>query len=82
MFATVASMTAANRIKRCAAERGIGAAVIQTPLALTKEGCGYSVRFDDSGRKIIAYCARELNIKVRAFFSETEEDGEKKYRMV
>ncbi len=82
MLATVASITAANRIKRCAAERGISAAVIQTPLALTKEGCGYSVRFDDSGRKTIASCARELNIKIRAFFTETEVSGEKKYRMV
>lgn len=82
MLATVASITAANRIRRCAAERGIGAAVIQTPLALTKEGCGYSVRFKDSDKKTISSCAKELNIKIRAFFTESEAEGEKVYKSV
>ena len=82
MLATVASMTSANRIKRCAGEQGITAAVIQTPLALTKEGCGYSVRFNDSSRKIIDSCAQELNIKIRSHFLEIETNGEKTYRLV
>lgn len=79
MLATVASMTSANRLKRCAGEEGIFASVIQTPHSLTKEGCGYSLRFDDRYMNAIKKCAAGLNIKVRAFFYENIIDGEKIY---
>lgn len=79
MLATVASSTSANRIKRRLSEFGIHSSVIQTPQALTKEGCGYSLRFDDISKKIVEKTAIELGIKIRAFYSESITDGEKTY---
>lgn len=79
MLATVASVTSANRIKRRAAERGISVSVIQTPQILTKEGCGYSLRFEDYAKSTVSAAAKDLNIKIRAYFSEDIVDGEKRY---
>ena len=82
MLAAVASLTSANRIKRRAGEYGIISSVIQTPQSLSREGCGYSLRFDSSAKQRIISCARELNIKIRAFFDETVVDGQKKYNKI
>ena len=80
MLATVASLTSAGRIKKCAAANQIKAAVIQTPHALTHEGCGYSVRFDDSAEYIVKKCADELHIKIRSVFIEEKTDNNTIYR--
>lgn len=82
MLATVASSTSANRIKRRLSEFGIHSSVIQTPQALTKEGCGYSLRFDENSRKIVQKTAIELGIKIRAFYTEDIKDGEKIYARI
>ena len=82
MLATVASVTSANRIKRRVYESGIYSNVIQTPQLLAKEGCGYSLRFEDSGKKIVALAAQELGIKIRAFYVESVIDGEKVYSKI
>ncbi len=79
MLATVASLTSANRIKRRSAQHGIYPAVIQTPHSLSKDGCGYSVKFEDDSKDIIAQIALELKIRIRAFYQEIESDGQKKY---
>ena len=79
MLATVASLTAANRIKRKSSEYGVFSSVIQTPGALAKDGCGYSLRFDDSARLIVENSAESLGIRIRAFFYERIIDGEKTY---
>lgn len=79
MLATVASVTSANRIKRRVLEVGIVSAVIQTPQALAKEGCGYSLRFDDSNKKAILRAANEMGIRIRAFYTESVIDGKKIY---
>lgn len=82
MLATVASLTSANRIKRRTAEFGINSSVIQTPQALAKEGCGYSLRFDDSAEKYIFSAASDLGIKIRAFYREEIIDGKKHYSKI
>ena len=82
MLAPVASVTNANRIKRCVTELGISASVIQTPASLTKEGCGYSIRFNDSAQNAIASCAGSLKIKIRSYFKESESNGKKVYTLV
>ena len=82
MLATVASATSAGRIKRRAAEFGIYSSIIQTPHKLAKEGCGYSLRFDDSAQKIIENAARELGIKIRAFYTENTIDSKTTYSRV
>lgn len=79
MIATVASVTSANRLKKCAAESGINSSVMQTPHILTKEGCGYSIRFDEIDINDIKSCAYALNIKIKGFFKEDFEDGKTIY---
>ena len=63
MLATVSSLTSANRIKRQCSEYGIYTAVIQTPTPLAKDGCGYSLRFDDSAKSIVETSAGNLGIQ-------------------
>ena len=74
MLATVASSTSANRIKRRLSESGIQSYVIQTPQRLTREGCGYSLRFDESNMFFVEKASYELGIKIRAFYSEIHND--------
>lgn len=82
MLATVASVTSANRIKRRAGEMGITSSVIQTPQSLAKDGCGYSLRFEDAAQKIISSAALQLGVKIRAFYTETLIDGKKIYSKI
>lgn len=82
MLATVASVTSANRIKRRVGEMGITSSVIQTPQSLAKDGCGYSLRFEDASQKIISTAAMQLGIKIRAFYTETLIDGKKIYSKI
>ena len=79
MIATVASLTSANRIKRLCNEHGIYATVIQTPHNLAKDGCGYSLRFDDNARSIVEASAENLGIKIRAFYAEEVIRGKRIY---
>lgn len=79
MIATVASSTSANRIKRSLLSSGVYVSIIQTPHILTKEGCGYSLRFDDNKKNIIKSTADELGINIRAFYTEKSIDGKRSY---
>ena len=79
MLATVASSTSANRIKRRLTEYGIASSVIQTPQQLAREGCGYSIRFDDSEKSFVEKSAYYLGIKIRAFYSEIADESGKRY---
>lgn len=72
MLATVPSQTSAARLKKSLASAGIKSNITQTPSALTKEGCGYSLRFEDKHRSVVEQAAKELRITVRAFFAETD----------
>ena len=79
MLATVASVTSAGRIKRRVNEFGINTSVIQTPQSIAKDGCGYSLRFEDSAKQIILRAANELGIRIRAFYTESVTDGKRSY---
>lgn len=74
MLATVPSQTSAARLKKSLAEAGIKSNITQTPSILTKEGCGYSLRFEDKYRSDVEKSAKELRITIRAFFKETDGD--------
>lgn len=82
MLATLASLTSANRIKRGMNELGVYISIIQTPHILSKEGCGYSLRFDDSARKLIESTASDLGIKIRAFYIEATENNKISYKKI
>ena len=73
MLATVPSRTSASRLKKSLTAAGVKCNIIQTPSVLTKEGCGYSLRFDERDRAAVIRSARELRINIRAFYAE--EDG-------
>ena len=72
MLATVPSQTSASRLKKSLAADGIKSNITQTPSALTKEGCGYSLRSDGAYRGEVERAARELRITVRAYFDEAD----------
>lgn len=72
MLATVASHTSAARLKKNLAEYGIKSNIAQTPSALTKEGCGYSLRFESKYRPYVEASAKELRVSIRAFFEEKD----------
>lgn len=77
MLATVASVNSANRLKVHLSDKyHIPSRIIQTPSSLTKEGCGYSLKFEDKHKNAVKSCATELRINIRAFFRE-ENTGNK-----
>ncbi len=82
MLATVASSTSANRLRRKLLEFGVTSSVIQTPHTLTKDGCGYSLRFEETAKMIVEKTATELGIKIRALYAELTEDEKRVYRRV
>ena len=79
MLATVASSTSANRLRRKLLEFGVTSSVIQTPHVLTRDGCGYSLRFEENAKMIVEKTASELGIRIRAFYSELTEEGKLAY---
>lgn len=71
MLASVASINSASRLKKYISdEYGISVRIIQTPSSLTKDGCGYSLKFDDRARSLVAGAAGKLKINIRSFFKE------------
>lgn len=78
MLATVPSQTSAARLKKLLAASGIKSNITQTPSVLTKEGCGYSLRFEDKYRPEVERGAAELRITVRAYFAEVGGGYEKR----
>lgn len=71
MLATVASVNSANRIKQYIfSNHSITSKVIQTPSSLTKEGCGYSVKFDDKYKSFVLQAGKNLKINIRSFYRE------------
>lgn len=80
MLATVASVNSANRIQHYLLTRdSIRTKIIQTPSALSKEGCGYSLRFDDSYKDSVFRAAKDLKINIRSFYREEKENGKTEY---
>lgn len=76
MLATVASVNSANRIRhRLETGFSVPSKVIQTPSSLTKEGCGYSIRFNDKDKPTVSRVAKELRINIRSFIREEVKDS-------
>ncbi len=71
MLATVASVSSADRLKRhLGAKYSVSVRIIQTPSALAKDGCGYSIRFDEAHKSAVIHSAAALKINIRAFYRE------------
>lgn len=80
MLATVASVNSANRLRTALSNKySVPSRVIQTPSSLTKEGCGYSIKFNDEYKPLVSKSAAELRINIRSFFREETEGSETIY---
>lgn len=80
MLATVASVNSANRLQhRLKQDYTIQTKIIQTPSTLAREGCGYSLKFDDLNQSIVKRTAAELRINIRAFYREEINNGKPVY---
>ncbi len=80
MLATVASINSANRLKKYLfEENAVSVKIIQTPSVLTKEGCGYSLVFDEAQKPRVAAAAARLRINIRSFFKESGSPSGVKY---
>ncbi|MBQ8001994.1 MAG: DUF3343 domain-containing protein [Clostridia bacterium] len=79
MLATVASVSSANRLRLALLKQDVPSRVIQTPSSLTKEGCGYSIRFPDEYKPFVKKTAASLNINIRSFFREETNNSQTTY---
>ena len=71
MIASVASVNSAQRIKqKILSENRINIRIMQTPSSLAKDGCGYSLKFDDIHKSLIVSAAASLGINIRRFYRE------------
>ena len=79
MLATMASVNSANRLKKHLKNKGVASHIIQTPSSLTREGCGYSLRFSDSSKSTVIQASKELRINIRAFYREETTNSQTEY---
>lgn len=80
MLATVASINSANRLRATLMNKySVKSRVVQTPSSLTKEGCGYSIKFKDEYKPLVSKSASELKINIRSFFREETHSAETVY---
>ena len=70
MLAVLSSATTAGRIKRYLEKEGFTARIIQTPKALSKGGCGYSIVVPEEGKEGIVQAASKLSVRIRGFYRE------------
>ena len=79
MLATLASVNSANRLRQFLSSQAVPSKVIQTPSSLTREGCGYSLRFEDAYKPLVIRGAKSLRINIRSFFREVTENSITEY---
>ena len=73
MLATVASVNSANRLKaHLAGKYSVNSRILQTPSAISRDGCGYSLRFSDGYKAMVERSAAELHINIRAFSAKRQ----------
>ena len=79
MLVTLASSTTAMRIKRYLEKEGISARVVQTPKALSRGGCGYSLLVPESAKETVLNGAAMLTVRVRGMYREEYRGTSKQY---
>lgn len=80
MLAAFASVNSAQRVRQSILKSdAVKSKIIQTPSAIAKDGCGYSLRFDDKYKSTVVHAASELKINIRAFYRESDENGKTQY---
>lgn len=79
MLAVLSSVTTASRMKRYLESRGIEARMVQTPKALAKGGCGYSLSIPDDMAEEVRAAARKMESRVRGFYREEGAGKDKRY---
>ena len=74
-IASFSSITVANRVKGKIPKVNGFVGVMQTPSSLSQGGCGYSLRFKITLLKTIKSVVGELNVKVKGYYAEVNQNG-------
>ncbi|MBR5586602.1 MAG: DUF3343 domain-containing protein [Clostridia bacterium] len=70
------SATTATRVKNELTKNKISAKVVQTPKALSKSGCSYSVKAPESALFAAESAATALGVKIKNIYREKDNDYE------
>lgn len=80
LLAVFSSVHQVNRMKNVLNKDGRYFGMIRAPHAVSPGGCGFALRFEESGRLLVKRTALELGIAINGIFKEgKEENGSKVY---
>jgi len=80
LLAVFSSVHQVNRMKNVLNKDGRYFGMIRAPHAVFLGGCGFALRFEESGRPLVEQAALELGIAINGIFKEgKEETGSKVY---
>ncbi len=79
MLAVLSSVTTASRMKRYLEQKGILVRMIETPKAIAKGGCGYSLVIPHDQEEEVKKAARTMQSRVRGFYREEGSGADKRY---
>lgn len=82
-LAVFSSVHQVNRMKSLLNRDGQYFGMIRAPHGISPGGCGFALRFEESGRPLVEQAARELGIMINDIFKEEkQEDGSKVYTRI
>ena len=70
MIVILSSAISAGRLKKHLASEGIPSELIQTPAALSKGGCSYSLKFSEMYTKNVSHGISILHITSKGIYKE------------
>ena len=79
MVAVLSSVTSQSRMKRYVEFHGQKVRTMQTPKAIAKGGCGYSLVVPDDAMEEVQASARKMQAQIRGFYREEGAGKEKRY---
>lgn len=82
-LAVFSSVHQVNRMKSLLNRGGRYFGMIRAPHGISPGGCGFALRFEESGRPLVEQAARELGIMINDIFKEEiRKDGSKVYTRI
>ena len=83
LLVTVGSITTATRLEKLLRKnKGVASRVIHTPAQISGGGCSYSIITNRSNMIYVRETAHENSIKIRGYYIETVNRGEKQYHVI
>jgi hypothetical protein len=74
-LAVFSSVHQVNRMKSRLNKDGRYFGMIRAPHGVFPGGCGFALRFEESGRPLVEQAALELGIAINGIFKEEEEEN-------